>query len=59
MGCKRREGDTPDEELSNCDDALDEAQTDGLNVKLEEDSRDSRVGADLPFVVCDTVLICM
>ena len=58
-GCKRRKGGTPDEELSICGDALDEAQTDGLNVKLEEHSRDSRVGADLPFVVCDTVLNCM
>ena len=53
------EGDPPDEELSNCGGALDKRQTDRLNVKLEEYSRDARVGADLPFVVGDAVLICM
>jgi hypothetical protein len=40
---------------------LDEGQTDGLEVKLEEESpsREARVGCELPFVVCDAKLLCM
>lgn len=58
-GCKLRKGDAPDEELSKCGGALDEGEADGFDVKLEEYSWDARVGCELPFVVCDTVLICM
>ena len=31
----------------------------GLDVKLEEDSWDTRVGSELPFIVCDTILVHM
>jgi len=58
-GRKRKKGDAPDEKLSKCGGALDEGETDRLNIKLEEDPRDTRMGAELPFVVRDTVLICM
>jgi hypothetical protein len=54
-----RKSDGPDKELSKCSGPLDESETDGLDVKLEEDSGDTRVGFELPFVVCDAILIRM
>ena len=54
---RRRDG--PDEELSKCGGPLDEGETDGLDVKLEEESWDTRVGFEYPFVVCDTILVRM
>ena len=40
---EKKKGDAPNEELSNCGGPLDESETDGLNVKFEEDSRDARM----------------
>jgi hypothetical protein len=58
-GREGKEGDAPDEEFGECGGALDERQTDGLDVKLEEDSRDASVGCELSFVMRDAILICM
>lgn len=38
--------------------ALDDGETDRLNVKLEEDARDALM-TNLSFIVCHTVLVCM
>ena len=56
---RRKGGHAPDEKLGKCGGSLDEGQTDWLEVKLEEDSRDARMRFGLSFVVCDTILICL
>ena len=56
---RRKGGDAPDEKLSKCGGSLDEGQTDGLDVKLEEYSRDAQMWFELSFIVCDTILICL
>ena len=56
---KRKGGDAPDEKLGKCGGSLDEGQTDGLDVKLEEYSRDTQMRFELSFVMCDTILICL
>ena len=56
---RRKGGDAPDEKLGNCGGSLDEGQTDWLDVKLEEYSRDTQMRFELSFVVGDTILICL
>jgi hypothetical protein len=58
-GREGKGGDALDEESGKCGGALDERQMDGFDVKLEEESREARVGCELPFVVCDAELVCM
>lgn len=36
---------------------MDNSETDGLNIKLEEDSRDAHIVTDFPFIVRHTVLV--
>ena len=48
----------PNEKLSEGCGALDDGETDRLNVKLEKDTRNALV-TNLSFIVCHTVLVCM
>ena len=54
---ERKNGDAPNEELSNRGGPLDESETDGFDVKFEEDPWDARMRFEFPFVVCDAILI--
>ena len=56
---RRKGGDAPDEKLGKCGGSLDEGQMEWLDIKLEEESRDTRMQFELWFVVCNTILICL
>ena len=49
----------PNKELTKGGRTLDDGETDGLNVKLEEDSRDALAVTDFPFIMRHTVLVRM
>jgi len=52
-----RDKNLPNKELTEGGRTLDNSETDGLNIKLEEDSRDAHVVTDFPFIVRHTVLV--
>ena len=54
-----RKCDGPDDVLSKGSGPLDESETDVLDVKFKEDSRDTRVGFEHLLAVCDTMLVRM
>lgn len=56
---ERNDGNAPNEELTKCGRALYDRETDGLNVKLEEDSWNGRVVGNFLFIVRDAVLVRM
>ena len=56
---RSQEGDkiVPDKELTEGGRTLDNGETDGLNIKLEKNSRDAHVVTNFPFIVGHTVLV--
>ena len=56
---RQEDKNVPNKKLSERGRTLDDGETDGLNVKLEEDSRDANVVTDFPLVVRHTVLVRM
>lgn len=56
---RQEDKNVPNKKLSEGGRTLDDGETDGLNVKLEEDSWDANVVADFPLIVRHTVLVRM
>lgn len=57
LRCQERDKFLPNKELTEGGCTLNDSETDGFNIKLEEDSGDAHVVADFPFIVRHTVLV--